>query len=281
MRYYNYLTTPSGKSCNLYELKNKDYIILLKFLNGENFEGFYKKLNSLIVESIPDFFELDIIDKAYLYVAYFYYSIKTSINIKAEKFDAVEVPLTILLDSLEENYNKNILDYKFYKWDGCKVSYPSRIILKDNNIDIDYTSGLKEISEHKLTTEEVKYIAENAPLYDLNQLENFITNNFSQEIYVAKNIMGIKDIKDNMIHPSLFYSIAYIYKDSLEHYYNLLYLVCHYIRVQWESLLDMTPVEMMILYNNFIEDKEAQNKKHSKNKTLNLNDPNVADMMMG
>jgi hypothetical protein len=281
MRYYNYLTTPSGKTCNLYELKNKDYIILLKFLNGENFEGFYKKLNSLIVESIPNFFELDIIDKAYLYVAYFYYSIKTSINIKAEKFDAVEVPLTILLDSLEENYNKNILNYKFYKWDDCKVSYPSRIILKDNNIDIDYTSGLKEISEHKLTAEEVKFIAENAPLYDLNQLENFITHNFSQEIYVAKNIMGIKDIKDNMINPSLFYSIAYIYKDSLEHYYNLLYLVCHYIRVQWESLLEMTPVEMMILYNNFIEDKEAQNKKHSKNKTLNLNDPNVADMMMG
>jgi hypothetical protein len=43
----------------------------------------------------------------------------------------------------------------------------------------------------------------------------------------------------------------------------------------------MTPVEMMILYNNFIEDKEAQNKKQSKNKTLNINDPNVADMMMG
>ena len=281
MRYYNYLTTPSGRTCYLYELKNKDYVILLKFLNGENFQGFYEKLNSLIIESVPEFMELDVVDKAYLYIAYFYYSIKTSINIKAEKFDSVEVPLTILLDSLEENYNKKMLSNKFYKWNNCKISYPSRLVLKENNIDIDYTSGLKEIAGHTITVEESKYIGENAPLYDLNQLENFITDNLSAEIYIAKNIAGIKDIKDNIINPSLFYSIAYIYKDSLEHYYNLLYLVCHYIRVQWESLLEMTPVEMMILYNNFIEDKEAQNKKQSKNKTLNINDPNVADMMMG
>lgn len=281
MKYYNYLTIPSGKTCYLHELTNKDYIILLKFLNGENFKGFYNKLNTLILESIPDFIDFDIVDKAYVYIAYFYYSIKTSINIKAQKFDAAEVPLNIILDSLENAYKKEPLQTHFYKWDNCKVSYPTQLFFKEDSIDIDYTSGLKSINGLEITPENIKDIRVLAPLYDLNQLELFIRDNFSDEIYIAKGIPGLIDIKENLINPSLFYSIAYIYKDSLEHYYNLLYLICHYIRVQWESLLEMTPVELMILYNNFIEDKENQNKKNSKNKTINVNDPNVADMMLG
>lgn len=72
-----------------------------------------------------------------------------------------------------------------------------------------------------------------------------------------------------------------MYKESLEHFYNMLYLVCHYIRVQWDSLLNMTPVEMMILYNNFVEDKENQSKSNKKSKTINVNDPNIADNLMG
>ena len=84
MRYYNYLTTPSGKKCKLNEITNRDYLILLKFLNGDNYEGFYDKLNSLISETIPDFEDFNIADKAYVYIAFYFYSIKASIGVKAE-----------------------------------------------------------------------------------------------------------------------------------------------------------------------------------------------------
>lgn len=146
MRYYNYLTTPSGKNCSLFEISNKDYLVLLKFLNGENFKGFFTFLNSLISESIPDFDSFDICDKAYVYIAFYYYSIKSQISIKAEKFDAVDVPLTIILNSIEENYKKEHKNISFFKWDNCEVGYPTQLDISENSINIDYSSCLCSIS---------------------------------------------------------------------------------------------------------------------------------------
>lgn len=282
MEYYNYLTTPSGKECNLYEISNRDYLILLKFLNGDNFLGFYNKLNDLIKKSIPDFEEYDICDKAYVYMAYYYYSVKTHIKIKADKFDAVDVPLTIILDSLETEYKKKIIKSDFLKWE-CEIGYPTKINPKNDSIDIDYISGLKSVGGNILNQEEKDSISKEAPLFLLNKIENIIKKEFGMKVYFAKNIAGISDISDNILNPAIFYSIAFIYKDSLEHYYNMLYLVCHYIRVQWESILNMTPLEMTILYNNFVEDKERQSKKQGSGgrNNININDPNLEDSLMG
>jgi hypothetical protein len=57
------------------------------------------------------------------------------------------------------------------------------------------------------------------------------------------------------------------------------YLLTHYIRVAWESILDMTPIETTILYKNFIEDKEKQNEKSKRGNNLNIHDPNVSDTL--
>lgn len=132
-----------------------------------------------------------------------------------------------------------------------------------------------------LSEEQKQIISKNTPLKDLTKLELFVKRNYSTRVYFAKNVIGVSDIFDDIINPAIFYSIAYMYKESLEHFYNMLYLVCHYIRVHWDSLLNMTPVEMMILYNNFVEDKENQSKSNKKSKTINVNDPNIADNLMG
>lgn len=279
MKYYNYLTTPSGRECNLNEITNGEYLVLLKFLNGDNFMGFYNSLNLLIKNTIPDFDSYDICDKAYVYIAFYYYSVKTHIKIKAEKFDAIDVPLTIILDSLENNYKKNTVTTDFLKW-TCEVSYPTKVIPKKDSIDIDYVSGLRTVAGTVLNAEEKDRIAKAAPLSLLNSLERTIKHEFGTKVHFAKDIPGISDITDTVTNPAIFYSIAFIYRDSLEHFYNMLYLVCHYIRVQWDSLLKMTPLELTILYNNFVEDKENQSKA-SKKGNINMGDPNVQDQFLG
>lgn len=279
MKYYNYLTTPSGRECNLNEITNGEYLVLLKFLNGDNFLGFYNSLNLLIKNTIPDFDTYDICDKAYVYIAFYYYSVKTHIKIKAEKFDAIDVPLTIILDSLENNYKKNTVTTDFLKW-TCEVSYPTKVIPKKDSIDIDYVSGLRTVAGTVLNTEEKERIAKEAPLSLLNSLERTIKHEFGTKVHFAKDVPGISDITDTVTNPAIFYSIAFIYRDSLEHFYNMLYLVCHYIRVQWDSLLKMTPLELTILYNNFVEDKENQSKA-SKKGNINMGDPNVQDQFLG
>lgn len=282
MRYYNYLTTPSGKKCKLNEITNRDYLILLKFLNGDNYEGFYDKLNSLISETIPDFADFNIADKAYVYIAFYFYSIKASIGVKAEKFDMVEVPLTTILDSIENSYIKDVKIGKFYKWDNCEISYPNILEIEDDNININYVSGLISINGIKLNTQNKIDLSKNAPLQSLNEIENFIKKNFNNDIYFCKDQFGVKDIKDSIINPGLFHSIAYIYKESLEQFYNMMYLMCHYIRITWDNLLDFTPIELSIVYNDFIEDKEEQNKRQKKHKgSINLNDPNISDTLTG
>lgn len=279
MKYYNYLTTPSGRECNLNEITNGEYLVLLKFLNGDNFMGFYNSLNLLIKNTIPDFDSYDICDKAYVYIAFYYYSVKTHIKIKAEKFDAIDVPLTIILDSLENNYKKNTITTDFLKW-TCEVSYPTKVIPKKDSIDIDYVSGLRTVAGTVLNAEEKERIAKEAPLSLLNSLERTIKHEFGTKVHFAKDVPGISDITDTVTNPAIFYSIAFIYRDSLEHFYNMLYLVCHYIRVQWDSLLKMTPLELTILYNNFVEDKENQSKA-SKKGNINMGDPNVQDQFLG
>ena len=282
MRYYNYLTTPSGKKCKLNEIVNRDYIVLLKFLNGDNYEGFYEKLDSLISETIPNFNNFNIVDKAYIYIAFYFYSIKASIGVKAEKFDMVEVPLTTILDSIENSYIKEIKIGKFYKWNDCKISYPSILEIEDDTININYVSGLVSINGIELTTQNKLDLSKNAPLQALNEIESFIKKNFNSDIFFAKDQIGIKDIKDNVLNPGLFYSIAYIYKESLEHFYNMLYLMCHYVRISWDNLMDFTPIELSIVYNDFVEDKEEQNKRQKGKKGgINMADPNIADSLSG
>jgi hypothetical protein len=282
MRYYNYLTTPSGKKCKLFEISNREYLTLSKFLNGDNYEGFYEYLNYLINKSINDFESYDIVDKAYIYIAFYFYSIKASIGVKAEKFDMVEVPLNIILDSIENAYIKNKQILKFYRWDKCKIGYPTILDIEDDTININYVSGIYSIDDIELTENNKILLSKSLSLQQLNEIEYIIKEKFSGDIFFVKDQPGINDIKDNIINPGLFYSIAFIYKESLDYFYNMLYLISHYARISWESLLDMTPIELTILHHNFVADKEEQNKQQSKNKgSMNLNDPNVADSLTG
>lgn len=284
IEYYNYLTTPSGKSFNLKEMCNKEYLILLKFLNGENYKGFYEALDSLIMESIPEFIELDICDKAYIYIACFYYSVRSAISLKSQKVDAVEVPLTVMLDSIENNYKSNHINIVIdNKW-KCSLHYPKYLLFDDNNsIFIDKLSGLREIASIKIENKaKIDTLREALPTKLINDIEYNIDKNFDNDIVISEGGVAVAKVTEKALSPSLFYSIAFIYKDMIENFYNMQYLITHYIRVDWESVLKMTPVETTILYKNFIDDKEKQN-ENSKSKGkghINMNDPNVADTLM-
>lgn len=281
LEYYNYLTTPSGNNFTLKEISNKDFLVLLKFLNGDNYKGFYKALDILISKSIPEFNELDICDKAYIYIAYYYYSIRSCIAIKSEKFDSIEVPLTIMLDSIEEKYNK---EYISFELDNriINIHYPRILLFDDNNqILVDLLSSIKSINTLDISIQNIEALRKAMPIKMINEIEYNVQKNFSLIVDIVKNVSGVENIKEDILNGSLFYSIAFIYKDSLENFYNMLYLLCHYVRVDWQSLLLMTPVETTILYKNFIEDKEKQNEKNkNKNGYLNSHDPNINDALL-
>lgn len=270
--YYNYCTVPSGKEYYLNELSNRDYLVLLKFLNGENLKGFYNALDSLLKNSIPDFDNLDICDKAYIYIVFYFYSVKSSISLKADKFDSVEVPLTILLDSLEHGYKKDHINCSFYNW-SADVHYPTKLIFDDNNtILIDYLSSLRSVANVQINANNLEQLRLQTPTKILSDLEHEVKNHLSYSVDISKNILNTSDISESVLNPGLFYSISYIYKDLLENFYNMQYLMTHYIKVSWDSLLAMTPIESTILYKNFREDKDRQNEASKSKSSLSMLD---------
>lgn len=284
IEYYNYLTIPSGKGFNLKELKNKEYLVLLKFLNGENYKGFYEALDSLIKESITDFNEFNLCDKAYIYIAYFYYSINSTLTIKGDKVDSVEIPLTILLDSLENSFIKNKVSFTINNW-KASVYYPKYLLFDTNDtISIDKFSGLSEIANNNISSNtQLEQLRAVMPTKYINEIEYYIDKHFNTQVVICEDSPNTSKLTDTLLSPSLFYSIAYMYKELLDNFYDMQYMVAHYIRVSIDSLLEMTPVETNILYKNFIRDKERQSEKSksSGSSGLHLNDPNVADTIMG
>lgn len=284
IEYYNYLTIPSGKGFNLKELKNKEYLVLLKFLNGENYKGFYEALDSLIKESITDFNEFNLCDKAYIYIAYFYYSINSTLTIKGDKVDSAEIPLTILLDSLENSFIKNKVSFTINNW-KASVYYPKYLLFDTNDtISIDKFSGLSEIANNNISSNtQLEQLRAVMPTKYINEIEYYVDKHFNTQVVICEDSPNTSKLTDTLLSPSLFYSIAYMYKELLDNFYDMQYMVAHYIRVSIDSLLEMTPVETNILYKNFIRDKERQSEKSksSGSNGLHLNDPNVADTIMG
>jgi hypothetical protein len=84
IEYFNYLTIPSGGKYRLQELQTKDYITILKYLNGDNYKDFFICLDSVIKKTIVEFEDFNLIDKAYIYIAFFYYSVKPILTIKSK-----------------------------------------------------------------------------------------------------------------------------------------------------------------------------------------------------
>jgi hypothetical protein len=81
MVYKNYLTTPSGRYCEISELVNADYLILIKYLQAEHFSAFFKCLTEIVKRDLPDFDDYDIVEKCYIYFAYCMYSIRATITV--------------------------------------------------------------------------------------------------------------------------------------------------------------------------------------------------------
>ena len=250
------MSVPSGKKFNLKELKNKDYLILLKFLNGDNFKGFYETLDKLIIKSIPSFNELDLCDKLYIYLTYYYYSVNNSFLMKDTSYNDIEIDISVLLNELETKYDKELSSIKFHNWNAF-AHYPKNILFDDYNIiSIDYLSSLKKIENVEITLENIKDIRDFIDTKSLNEIEYEISKKFSFEIVFFS--LKERKISEWLLTPNIFYAVAYIYKDLLENFYMLQYILTHYIKIEWSSVLEMTPLETTILYKNFVEDKEKQ-----------------------
>ena len=253
MFYTNYVTTPSGKGCSLKEIKNEEFFVLLKFIQANDYSGFYTALDSLIKETIPDFDELNIIDKAYIYLSTCFYSVHNTIITETTVLGPIESSLVTLLEAIENAASRlpSAYQYELSPTISTELTLPSKLSFTHSEITIDYLTGLSKIKDITFSS------AQDDPKIAL-KLEHVIKKQFS----VKCNLFN--DISVDLILPDIFYLITQVFAENLDDYYELRYYALEYLKWDYQTFMNFTPLETRIAFNFFKIDKEKQAQERQK-----------------
>ena len=253
--YTNYITTPFGKEGSLKEIKNDEYFILLKFIQAKDYSGFYHALDELVKETIPDFDEYNVIEKAYVYLALCFYSVHNTIVTENTVLGPIEYSLGHFFESIDSCCSQipSSFKYELSSTISAELSIPTQLILTHSEINIDYSTGLTKIKDITLETEKERQdlFKEINPKLAI-QLEREMKKRFGADCNL------FNDVSVNLILPDIFYIIFQIYMEKLEDYYELLYYSFEYLKWSWDTFKAFTPLETKILFNEFKIDKERQ-----------------------
>lgn len=261
IQHTNYITTPSGKSGDLKEISNKEFLVLLKFSAGKDYLGFYNALDSIISETIPDFEKYNIIDKAYTYLATCLYSVHNTIITETTILGPIQLSLTVLLNAIEMCYSKlkssHVLELS--PTIKAELSIPTKIIPSHTEINIDYSTGLTKLNEIVFTNnkEKIDFVSQISPKIAL-RLEQTIKKEFSINCTLFNNVSV------NLILPDIFYLIMQVFSEKLDDYYEMMYYYFEYLKWSYDTFKSFTPLETRAMFNFFKEDKERQAEEHKK-----------------
>lgn len=282
MQFKNFLTTPSGKRCYVKEVTQEQFLVLIKYTNASDFTGFFNALDGLIKETVPDFDEYNVIDKAYVYLAFCFYSIRQSIPIKERAVGGIyidsEISLATILENIENSYTQKNERFVI-KANGKELSFtvglPRRLIFSEEGIAVDYATGLEKINDKEFSRE------------DINKFLASVNGSVVMEIWKrveanSKLVCNLVDgtnkakIEANLLSPEIFYVVFMIFNHSLDVFYEEMYVAVQYMRLTMSDFLKMTRLEFVIFTKNFNKDKEEQRKDKK-----TLVNPAMEDMLMG
>lgn len=233
----------------------------MKFAQAKDYQGLFNALDCLIKETIPNFDNFHIIDKAYTYIAMCLYSVHNSIVTENTVLGPIELSLTVILDAIEMTYSKLKESYTLKLSDSINVelALPIKLSLSHEEINIEYTSAIKKIKDVVFETPEEKksFVSQ----IDTN-IAMLIEKTVKKQFGISCNLFN--DVVVNLIEPEIFYLIAQIYSEKLDDYYEILYYCFEYLKWSFETYKQFTPLETRILFNQFKIDKERQAQEQAK-----------------
>lgn len=279
MGFKNFLTTPSGRTCYLNEVSNREYLDIIKFTNASDYGGFYSYIDELIKATVPEFDEFDILDKAYVYLGFCFYSVKTAIPIKEKAIGGMtidgEVGLPIVLENIESKYVPRNKVVELSPSVKVTVGYPRTLVCDSDNIAIDYSTSVKNVNGKEFSYAEIQRLMEGI---NPNLVMKIWQETELDSPMVCNLVEGDNRVKimANLCSPEIFYIIFMIFHYPLDVFYNELYIAVQYMRLTMTDFYKMSRLEFTIFIKNFNKDKEEQKKE---NKTL-VN-PEMEDAFLG
>ena len=248
MEYNNYLTTPSGRYCQVKDIKNQDYLVLVKFLQARKFDNFFVALNEVVKRSIPDFEDFDIVDKAYVYIAMCMYSIRPVISVNNSAIGSQQVNLGIILDNIEGSYVRSVqVDYELKQGIVMRFGYPKSFTFDGGSVPIlDFYSGLISVNGKVLTKEQKQILKKRLGTKQLSFIDDFCRQKF---VCVCDIFHGVpmNKLQMNILGQSLLYNVVSFYNMSLQVFYQIMYAMIKHVRMTYSDFMKISHAETSIL----------------------------------
>lgn len=257
MVFKNYLTTPSGKFCQLQDISNQDYLILIKYLQGQDYKNFFNCLTEITKKDIEDFDDFDIVEKCYIWIAMCMYSIRASIEVSNKQLGSQEVNINLILDNIESSYipNKRI-DYQLNDKYVMNFSYPKSFTFESNFPVIDYYSGLESINGQKIDEQQKTRLKNTLTTKNKTFIDSTLREGFEKEVDLLYGV-PMNSLKMNLYSESLIANVISFYRMPLDAFYHVLYAVIRHLRMSYSDYMKISQVESTILLKHVAEENKA------------------------
>ena len=272
MEYYNFLTTPSGRYCEVKDITNEEYLVMVKFIEAENYKGFFDCLNEVVKKNIPDFDEFDIVEKCYVYLAMCMYSVKGSININNKQLGEQIVSVASVLNNIESSYKKKEFEYEIKKGAVLTFGFPKLFSFGDNLPVIDWVSGFKKFNNTEVSCDMVEKLRKTLKSKDLSTIEQIARDELEIECDLFQDV-PMNEMKIILCSESLIMNSLYFYKYPLQAFYAEMYSCCKHLKMSFSDFMKRSHVETEL----FLSFAKKENEEFSKNDSTGMG--RVAQMM--
>lgn len=259
MDYYNFLTTPTGRYCEVKEILNKDYLVLVKFIESENYKAFFEALNEIVLTNIPNFEEFDIIEKCYVYMAMCMYYVRGTIEITNRQIGSQPVSLAIIINNIENAYAEKTFEYEIKQGAVLTVGIPTNFVIEDNVPVIDWFSGVKLYNGQPLSKEQIEVLRQMLKTKDLLAIEELAKERLSIDCDLFQGV-PMNELKMNICSESLILNAMFFYRYSLEGFYAEMYACCKHLKMSFRDFMERTHVETEM----FLSFAKRENEEYAK-----------------
>lgn len=259
MDYYNFLTTPSGHYCEVKDITNEEYLVMVKFIESENYKAFFQCIDEIVKKNIPDFDNLNVIDKCYIYMAMCMYSVKGSISVNNTQLGEQVIPISLILNNIEEMYSNKTYEYVLKKGVVLYFNLPIDFTIEDNLPVIDWFSGLYKMNDQVLTKDQIKLLKKSLKTKDLMVIEDGIRERFFDEVDLFKGT-PMNEMKMGLCSESMILNSLFFFKYPLQGFYAEMYSCCKHLKMSFNDFMKRSHVETDI----FLQLAKQENEEFAK-----------------
>lgn len=261
------VTLPSSKKRRIAELKNRDYVNIIKFCENNDLYGLSSLFDELYLDK-----DLDIYDRFYILIYVRMLFVGETLTFVSEDKKNIDIGLDTVLQKLDENFKD--LDTEITIDDiKIRLGLPNCMYFKDvddllTSVIKSVTINNKSIEFSKLQSREKSQVISKLPASAFGHINSFL-NKISGELLNVTVIQqndnfGIEEINVSIIGNGVMQFISNIYSIDIKSYYELMYVFFQKVLPGTTEFYDLSPIEAKIIlniHNKRITDENEELKK--------------------